>query len=295
MQTPLFRLLLMLIPFASFSQSARLNQLDASGKKEGKWVLYLDKEWKEVKDTNTAVCCHYTYFDHGTILYPMGGFGRGLKLQAPANGEKFGNKELLNGEYKWINKDGLAAFILVFRKGEFVSYKEYYDSGKLHEYFDYANKWKGEPYTYCMKIYYKNGKMQAYYNRWEDNVWIAWGGAGDSTFVDTLKTTGDSAFVTSSYFKNGTLICKQGEILLYLISLHTKTMQHGMSTNWYTNGQKQWEGTFYYGKRNGSIASWYENGQKKEEGAFSNDKKTGVWKHWDEKGKETDKDESKTK
>jgi len=65
-----------------FGQTSGLNQMDAKGKKDGKWVVYLDKDWKKVDDSTKALYCRYTYFDHGTNIYPMGPCGgKGYKLE----------------------------------------------------------------------------------------------------------------------------------------------------------------------------------------------------------------------
>jgi len=48
--------------------------------------------------------------------------------------------------------------------------------------------------------------------------------------------------------------------------------QDGLQTSWYSNGQKEIEGTFKDGKWDGLWTSWYENGQKKGEGIFKDGK-----------------------
>ena len=48
--------------------------------------------------------------------------------------------------------------------------------------------------------------------------------------------------------------------------------QDGLQTSWYSNGQKEIEGTFKDGKWDGLWTSWYSNGQKKGEGIFKDGK-----------------------
>ena len=55
-----------------FGQSDKVNQHGINGKKAGKWMLYLDKNWKVIDDSTNAVYIHYTYFEDGTNIYPMG-------------------------------------------------------------------------------------------------------------------------------------------------------------------------------------------------------------------------------
>ena len=247
----------------SFGQD-KLNQMDSVGKKDGKWVVYLDKQWKEVKDTAKAIYYRYTYYDHGTNLYPMGPMEKTLENAPQYNGKKI----LLNGEYKWLDKSGKAKFILVLKEGWFISYREFDKSGTLRSYFDYTKKWKGEVYTWRMTVYKKNGSVVNFFYRW-DNFWVAWGenpsegSSIDSTSVDIIKVIGDSSFVTSNYYRDGKLVRKRGEILVRLNYLHTKTIIHGIYTDWYLSGQKKWEGQYYYGQKQGIIISYYENGKKR--------------------------------
>src|SRR6478735_7238402 len=83
------------------AQSTPVNQPDSLGKKNGKWCVYLDKDWKKTNDSTSALYLRYTYYDHGTNIYPMGPCGgKGYKLQATTTGK------LLNGEYKWYDAKG---------------------------------------------------------------------------------------------------------------------------------------------------------------------------------------------
>ena len=46
----------------------------------------------------------------------------------------------------------------------------------------------------------------------------------------------------------------------------------GKLTWWYDNGQKELEGTYKDGKKDGIHTIWYENGQKEEEQTYKNGK-----------------------
>ncbi len=153
--------LLFLFVFTSFTfgQTEKLNQLDNDGKKHGKWIAYLDRNWKYINDSTKAVYYKYTYYDHGTNLYPMGPCGRKhYKLEPVIDSKQ--KITLLDGEYKWYNSKGQLSSVHVFKNGEYISCKEYYSSGKISQYFDYTKKWKEQPLTWYMESYDKNGKIK---------------------------------------------------------------------------------------------------------------------------------------
>jgi len=79
-------------------QTSGLNKFDSNGKKDGKWIVYLDRNWKKVDDSTKAIFFRYTYFDHGVNIYPMGECGgKGYKLEPGTVSNK---AILLDGEYK---------------------------------------------------------------------------------------------------------------------------------------------------------------------------------------------------
>jgi len=65
----------------------------------------------------------------------------------------------LDGEYKWYDEKGRLRFIHSLNKGEYVSYKEFYPSGTIHQQFDYTKLWDNEPHTWCIYIYDKKGNL----------------------------------------------------------------------------------------------------------------------------------------
>lgn len=161
----------------SFAQQVQLNQRDSAGKKDGKWIVYLDDVWKEVKDSSDAKYYRYTYYDHGENLYPMGTCGRKKwKLEAPA--DSAGKKEkikLLDGEYKWYDTKGQLSSAHSLNKGEYVFTKEYYPSGKLMQHFDYTIKWKDQPHTWHIAIYNKkDDSVKRYYFRNGKYGWMGY-------------------------------------------------------------------------------------------------------------------------
>jgi hypothetical protein len=173
MKTLLLLFTFLLSQLAS-AQSEKINQLDSAGKRHGKWLRYLDQNWKTTDDSSKAAYVRYTFYDHGINLYPMGACGKkGWKLEAPENPDKSSGIKMLDGEYKWYNEKGKLIFYHVFSKGEYVSYKEYYSSGKLHSSFDYTKHFSGQPHSWYMTEYDKSGaiKYEGYTKKDEKGHW----------------------------------------------------------------------------------------------------------------------------
>ncbi len=149
-----------LISFTSliFSQTLELNQIDSKGKKNGKWTVYLDKDWNKINDSTKAMFCRYTFFDHGTNIYPMGpSGGNGYKLEPFS---EYNNKiAILDGEYKWYDAKGKLSSVHVFKNGEYISCKEYFPTGELSQNFDYTKKCEGQQHGWTVYIYDKKGNM----------------------------------------------------------------------------------------------------------------------------------------
>ncbi len=159
----------------SYSQQEKLNQLDTEGKKDGKWIIYLDDSWKKVKDTNMAVYCRYNFYDHGANLNPMGPCKtKKEKLESSNNGGiQRGKMKLLDGEYKTIDEKGNVRFIFILKNGEFVSYKEFYANGIISAWFDYTKNWEGLPHSYFITTYDKKGNVnsQGYFRKNDNGQW----------------------------------------------------------------------------------------------------------------------------
>lgn len=155
-----------------YAQTEKLNQFDSNGKKDGKWIVWLDNNWDKVKDSSKAVYFRYNYFDHGASLYPMGPCGKkGWKLEsivAPGTPAK-----ILNGTYKWYDKEGKLSSEHILKNGEYVSCKEYYPTGELNQHFDYTKKCKGHVHGWGVYIYDKTGKLTltSWMCKDSDGVW----------------------------------------------------------------------------------------------------------------------------
>ena len=225
--------------------------------------MYLDYNWKTVKDSSKAVYWRYTYFAHGKEIYNMGNRGGKSSKYDPVNDttDRKGKLIMLNGEYKTYEK-GKLKYINVLMNGEYVSYIEYDKSGNAKTSIDYTKKCRDEPNSFTVYVYKKNRtEVFCFYNG--PYGWMGYGYSNaDSVKTETLKVIGDSTFYTQHVFKNGKLINEYSEIKIKKADGKTETIKHGHTTSWYLNGQKKEEGNYYYGK------------------------KIGNWKRWDEKGKE---------
>ncbi|MBI3511896.1 MAG: hypothetical protein HY064_14640 [Bacteroidetes bacterium] len=142
-----------------FSQPASIDQRDSSGKKNGKWKVYWDASWHEVKDSAKAVYYRYTFYDHGEDVYPMGPRDKKWKLVASTETKSGGKLILLDGEYKWYDEKGILRDDDVFKNGEYVSYKWYYSTGELNQFFDYGNHWQDQTMSWHIFEYDKTGKV----------------------------------------------------------------------------------------------------------------------------------------
>ena len=72
------------------------------------------------------------------------------------------------------------------------------------------------------------------------------------------------------------------------ITYHKKTrngIEKVKEERYHEYGQKEREGTYKYGKKNGLWTYWDENGKKLEEGTFEDGKKEGKWTGWYQNGK----------
>lgn len=151
--------LLLMMSAAGFCQHSDLNRRDAKGKKDGRWIVCLDKDWRKTEDSSKVLYYRFTWFEQGVNIYPMGPCGRkGYRLEPalPENGEPV----LLDGEYKWYDTDGKLSSVHVFKLGEYISCKEYFRNGKLSQHFDYTKKCEGEDQGWMITIYDKNGMVK---------------------------------------------------------------------------------------------------------------------------------------
>ncbi|MEK6614644.1 MAG: hypothetical protein AABZ32_00805 [Bacteroidota bacterium] len=169
-----------------------INQLDQNGKKDGKWLEYLDAKWKVLKDSSHAIYCAYNYYDHGENTFHVS-YGKEYRIHKKlettnSDNKSIGKLKLLDGEYKWLDKKGRTVSVDYFKNGEHIWVKWYFwerlggylgfhkkMTGKLWGYYDFTKTYKNQPNTYYMEVYDKNGNTSYYYTRKVDKIgWAAY-------------------------------------------------------------------------------------------------------------------------
>lgn len=154
----IFSVLFILFSFICISQE-KINQFDFNKRRTGKWLIYLDKDWKRTNDSANASYCRYTWYNDGMNIYPMGPCGQaGYKLEIPSGSS---TSKLLDGEYKWLDAKGKLSSVHVFKKGVYVSCREYYPGGEnVQQFFDYNEKCEGSKHGWKLTVYKKNGDIK---------------------------------------------------------------------------------------------------------------------------------------
>lgn len=153
-------LLLFMATTAAYCQD--INKYDNKGKKHGKWIRYMDKNWNTLEDSSKAVFFRYTFYEHGANVHPMGGFGKNKlwKMKCSTDTSTQKGIKILNGDYKWHDPKGRLMYWHVLKDGVYISYKEFYETGELHQFFDYTKQVEGQPWSWYMIEYNKDGSIK---------------------------------------------------------------------------------------------------------------------------------------
>ncbi len=138
----------------------QLNRTDEDGKKTGWWIVYLDDDLKQLKDSTGATHCRYTYYTGRYDHYFMGTIG---SKKAPVQFSesdtlKRGKLNLLNGDHISNYETGNVQYLLSARDGIITDYKEFYPEGELKTHLIYSMEC-GAPIRICIKQYDKNGNL----------------------------------------------------------------------------------------------------------------------------------------
>jgi len=94
-------------------------------------------------------------------------------------------------------------------------------------------------------------------------------GAWDSLETVLLDLDGDTYFDPPQKQMEGT---------------YSSGNREGLWTTWYMNSMRKEESNYLSGKLSGSIIRWYENGNKSEEGVYDKGKQNGSWTWYYETG-----------
>lgn len=154
------KLLFCLALFSCYTVFAQLNQLNTNGKKQGRWLVYLDAKGTKLDDSTKAIYKRYTWFDDGINTIPMGWLTtKDGKIETTGNPAEKGKIVLLNGEYKCYDKAGKLKYVHMFDNGNYVSYKEYFPSGTIQTHFDYTKHCDRQEHSWYMYVYDATGKL----------------------------------------------------------------------------------------------------------------------------------------
>jgi hypothetical protein len=160
MKPTIITMLLMLCFGGAFAQTASLNGFDAKGKKDGRWIMYMNYHGGKEKDSTKAVYKRYTTYKHGVDLYPIITLSE-IKGRIETTGVKPtpGKPVLLDGEYITYDAKGRLGIAHTFNKGEYVSNQVYYAPGKMRDQVNFAKHCEGQDNSVTVYYFDMAGKL----------------------------------------------------------------------------------------------------------------------------------------
>lgn len=145
------------------TQLREFDQLDSAGLKHGWWTTYLDENLVEIENENAdTVYYWYAYYNHGYNVSRRGPFGsKKQTCTVPPNLQPDSTGYiLLNGEFKSLDKNGNAQYVINAVDGYLTMYQTYYTSGALRYYFDYTKLYNDRLHTAFFAEYKKSGDLK---------------------------------------------------------------------------------------------------------------------------------------
>lgn len=173
MKRSIYILIILFVPLLSFAQNQtageKINMPDSNGKKQGKYLEYIDRNWHTTGNIRDAYYSRYSYYNHGTPLtIPANTYTNSDKLTIDGKDavNTKGEPKLLNGRYCWYDKKGALKDILTYKDGEIVTDSNYYKAGgknkpagRLCAFFNSTNKYQGQPDSWYVEKYDNDGKV----------------------------------------------------------------------------------------------------------------------------------------
>jgi antitoxin component YwqK of YwqJK toxin-antitoxin module len=155
-------LLMLSVCQSAFSQNDTLNRYDSNEKKTGWWIVYLDDNLAELKDSSEATYYRFNLFKGNHECYNMGPIGtKKNPVIFPENNSTIKpGIQRLNGVYKANYKSGVLKFQLEVHDGKLTDYQEFYENGILKTHFDYTKSCGDSPFNYCVTTYKKDGSIK---------------------------------------------------------------------------------------------------------------------------------------
>ncbi|MBD3636465.1 MAG: hypothetical protein HUJ25_03910 [Crocinitomicaceae bacterium] len=139
MKICMLTLFLVLGSVSALSQSDTLNRTNSDGEKTGWWIIYLDDNLKQLKDSVGATHCRYAYYSGLDYEYNKGIIKSDeSSIQFPASDTlMLGSLKLLNGDYVAYHDKGNVKFVLTAQNGFLTEYIEYHTDGRVKTHFVY--------------------------------------------------------------------------------------------------------------------------------------------------------------
>ena len=177
--------------------------------------------------------------------------------------------------YKALKEDGRWE---VIDQGEYVTYIDYYDSGKMH-----TRQTRLRNGKYLYEEWYENGQKKV----------IVRSSDGDEGNSDLEVEVKDG--LQEEWYENGQMKMrvnyKDGSVhglleqwyengQMKLRIKYKDDNMHGLQEQWYENGQMMVRVNFKEDKMYGLLEQWYENGQMQLRVNYKDGKKHGLEEHW---------------
>ncbi len=291
----------------SFGQSGEINQTNAQGKKEGKWVQNHRNgkiKYEGVFKNGVPIGEFKRYNEKGklssTLVYSEDGLRTAAYLYQE-NGKRLATGVYVNQKkdslWRFFDKDGVLFaeenfkegiqhglskeyypngnihFERNYEEGKIVGlYKEYYPNGQLRSKKTYEN---GNP-TGAIVIYYDNGvpKIMGRYNQGLKN--------GTWKFYDRR-----AKIVKTEEHENGNMIYTSEELVSYwndslqIVRTREKFDKNGRSyfKSYYPSGELHREGFFWKGQKDSTWNYYTREGSLDTIRTFHHGKRQGVWTH----------------
>jgi hypothetical protein len=178
----IFRLLIVL-PIYLYGQFDTINKFNASGKKQGYWVCYIDSIFQVTTDTLKAAYFAYDYFDDGRNMTKVG--VRSMKVHhTEAYSEITGNQKIkiLSGKIILYDKRKRTRIVEIYKLGLLLSVKSYNKytrvNGKecLSEFLNFELRYENEIGSFYFEENLdcsSTDRVKKYWFRKKDGKWQA--------------------------------------------------------------------------------------------------------------------------
>src|SRR6185312_12129852 len=261
-----------------FTNKAEAKNKMVKGKKEGKWVEYINILGHPTKDPKEEYIYELTTYKSGNPIGVNRNYsceGNILLSEYPYRNGK------VNGIVKfYCNESGRLCWEVSFIDGKETGWaKEYYEGGNLRQELSYLNGKKNG----MEKTYYESGGLSSEISYINDTIVgldKSYFKNGNIKYVDSVGESRSKGYAKNEtqkeYYENGNLKNETNFSYGNII---------GVKKKYYENGVLYIETPYINGERNGTIKMYYKNGKLKSETIYT-DNTPGISKSYDETGNE---------